>query len=69
MFGELVSVFLGVLKFYGDIKEFLKVRKQFSQEEWTKTGAKILSGIKNATTDDQRLALAKQLADHLDHLP
>lgn len=65
MVGEFLTVLAGFFTFYNDVKAFIQFRQQYTDEQWATEGSVVTKAINGATTDDERRALVRKLADHL----
>lgn len=62
---EILYVLSSVFKFWDDIKNFIKLREQYSDAQWAQEGVLLTKAIKGAATDAEREALVQRLANHL----
>lgn len=64
MLAEFLTVLAGFFRFYSDVKSFIQFRQQYTDTQWENEGQELTKAIKGATTDDERRALVRRLADH-----
>ena len=63
-FGAIITVLVGVFKFFDDVRAFLAFRQGISDAQWAVDGRQLTDAIKGATTDAQRAELVRKLASH-----
>jgi hypothetical protein len=64
MFTEILTVLVGVFKFWDDVKAFIAFRQRYTTTEWENEGSTLTKAIQGATTDEERAKLIKALSSH-----
>lgn len=62
---EILYVLASVFHFWDDVKNFLKLREQYSDDQWKNEGQILTKAIKGAATDEERKALLQRLSNHI----
>ncbi len=69
MISQIFSFLLALPKILGLVKDLFQMWKDMQRKSWEKEGQKIANKVQEATTDEERQNLAKELAKHTSSRP